>query len=127
MKNRSLCIGVNCGLDNLIYCDMLIKNLCPEYPFVPSTLNLYLLSPISQGFCLSWGGGGYWGDTSHQDRDREISPFGPVNEIGTRNILSLAVGTGTGILISPTNETGTGPYLVPGLSKVPGIFHWSCQ
>ena len=29
------------------------------------------------------------------------------------------------ILVSPTNETGMGSYLIPGLSKVPGIFHWS--
>ena len=35
------------------------------------------------------------------DRGRDISTFGP------------------------TNETGTVPYLVPGLSKVLGIFHWS--
>ena len=29
------------------------------------------------------------------------------------------------ILISPAYETGMGAYLVPGLSKVLGIFHWS--
>ena len=29
------------------------------------------------------------------------------------------------ILISPAKDTGTGPHLVLGLSKVPGIFHWS--
>ena len=31
------------------------------------------------------------------------------------------------ILISPTNETGTEPYLDPWLSTVPGNFHWSCK
>ena len=64
----------------------------------------------------------------NQDRDREISPFSPANEIGT-GILYLESQCHDRdrewIITSPANETGMGPYLVPGLSKVPGIFFWS--
>ena len=64
----------------------------------------------------------------NRDWDWEIPPFGPANEIGTGNSLSWVLLSGRDrewILISPAYETGMGPYLVPGLSKVPGTFQWS--
>ena len=60
--------------------------------------------------------------------DREISPFSPANEIGTGNSTSqvLLLGLGSGMDFDQSaNETRTGPYLVLGLIKVPGNFHWS--
>ena len=65
------------------------------------------------------------------NRDREISPCGPGNDIKTGNFMSHCCDQGgKWILFSPTNVTGAGPYLVRGLSKVLGtgiLLQWSCE
>ena len=60
----------------------------------------------------------------NRDWERKISPFGPANKMVTENLYLKSRCRDPDqewIIINPTNETGSGPYLVPGRDKT---FHF---